>query len=577
MRIAIPAAALIAATLPLPAFAQGLITNVNGMTMDERGQIQRFAAILIGEDGKVRELYQAGAQLPGSAPQSRRKRDRNAAPPMAVKWRYDGKGRTLMPGLIDAHGHVMGLGFQAMTVDLSDTRSLAEAQAKIRAYAATLEGRGWVIGRGWNQEQWGLGRFPTADELDAAVSDRPVWMERVDGHAGWANSAAIKAAGVTAATKAPAGGAIERLPNGQPAGVFVDAASQLIQRVVPDPLPRERDAALVKAQEILLGYGITATTDMGTSIADWETYRRLGDAGGLRVRIFSYAGGLEPLNLIAGNGPTRWLYDDKLRMGGVKLYADGALGSRGAWLKAPYADAPGNSGLGFLTDDQLQNQMSRAAMDKFQIAVHAIGDRANRQVLDAIDELSQTYKGDLRWRVEHAQIVDPADLPRLARSGVIASMQPVHESSDWRMAEARLGQQRLGGAYAWNSVLSGGGRLAFGSDYPVENPNPFVGWAVAITREDAAGQPPGGWHPEQRVTREQAMKAFTTDAAYASFAEAKTGRLAPGMRADFILLPADPLLATPAQLRAMLPDETWVGGERVFVRGGRGGGEVPTR
>jgi hypothetical protein len=540
---------LAGALIASPAFADGLIDNINGITLDEQGRIQRFTGMVIGTDGKVRALL-----------------DRRDKRPKELDWREDGKGQTLIPGLIDAHGHVMGLGFQATSLDLSGTRSLAEAQAAIKAWADANPSGSWIVGGGWNQEVWGLGRFPTAADIDAAVPNRPVWLERVDGHAGWANTAALRVAGVTAKSVSPAGGRIEKTAAGVPTGVFIDAAAQLVEKIVPAPLPRERDAALVKAQDLLLSAGITATADMGTSPADWSTYRRLGDAGGLRIRIFSYANSLDTLTTIAGNGPTRWLYDDRLRMGGLKVYADGALGSRGAWLKAPYADAPKETGLGFLTDDQLQNQMSRAAMDKFQVAIHAIGDRANQQALDAIDELSVTYKGDLRWRVEHAQIVDPADIPRLAKQGTIASMQPVHQASDWRMAEARLGPNRLMGAYAWKSVLDGGGRLAFGSDYPVESPNPFSGWAVAITRVDAQGQPTGGWHPEQVITREQALKAFTADAAYASFAESKVGRLAPGMHADFLLLASDPLLAAPEELRAMRPNETWVGGKRMFKR-----------
>ena len=540
---------LAGALIASPAFADGLIDNINGITLDEQGRVQRFTGMVIGTDGKVKALL-----------------DRRDKRPKELDWREDGKGQTLIPGLIDAHGHVMGLGFQATSLDLSATRSLAEAQAAIKAWADANPSGSWIVGGGWNQEVWGLGRFPTAADIDAVVPNRPVWLERIDGHAGWANTAALRAAGVTAKSVSPAGGRIEKTAAGAPTGVFVDAAAQLVQKSVPAPLPRERDAALVKAQDLLLSAGITSTADMGTSPADWSAIRRLGDAGGLRIRIFSYADSLDTLTTIAGNGPTRWLYDDRLRMGGLKVYADGALGSRGAWLKAPYADAPKETGLGFLTDDQLQNQMSRASMDKFQVAIHAIGDRANQQALDAIDELSVTYKGDLRWRVEHAQIVDPADIPRLAKQGIIASMQPVHQASDWRMAEARLGPNRLAGAYAWKSVLDGGGRLAFGSDYPVESPNPFAGWAVAISRIDARGQPPGGWHPEQAVTREQALKAFTVDAAYASFADGKVGRLAPGMQADFLLLSSDPLLAAPEEIRAMRPNETWVGGKRMFRR-----------
>lgn len=528
--------------LSAPAFADGWIDNVNGVTLDKDGRVVRFAGLTVTPDGKIGAIIGRGDK-----------------PPAKPQWRLDGKGKTLLPGLIDAHGHIMLLGFGALTLDLSEAKNLEDAKARIAAYAAAHPDRRWILGRGWNQEVWKLGRFPTADDLKGLAGDRPIWLERVDGHAGWANDAAIKAAGVTAATKAPAGGRIEN-------GVFVDNAMALIDKAVPSPLSKDRDLAFLKAQEILIELGITAIADMGTSIADWDTYRRAGDGGRLRIRIFSYSSGIEPMLTIAGGEPTPWLYEDRLRMGGVKLYADGALGSRGACLKKPYADAPGQSGLCFLDDAKMRNLMSRAAMDGFQVAVHAIGDRANAQVLDAIDELGTTYKGDRRWRIEHAQIVDPADLPRFGKNGTIASMQPVHQTSDRVMAEARLGATRLAGAYAWASMLKNGSRLAFGSDVPVESANPFPGMAAAITREDADAQPFGGWQPQERVSREQALAGFTTGAAYAAFAEDKVGRLAPGMRADFVIVDNDPLESPPAAIRATKVEETWIGGVRVFRR-----------
>jgi predicted amidohydrolase YtcJ len=295
--------------------------------------------------------------------------------------------------------------------------------------------------------------------------------------------------------------------------------------------------------------------------------RRAGDGGGLSVRIFSYAGGLDALLAIAGQAPTPWLYDTRLRMVGVKLYLDGALGSRGAWLKQPYRDAPGQRGLPLVNDTVLRNLMSRAAMNNFQIAVHAIGDEANAALLGAIEELAETYRGDRRWRIEHAQIVDPADLPRFARNGIIASMQPVHQASDWRMAEARMGRERLGGSYAWASMLRLNVPLAFGSDFPVESPNPFHGLAVAISRQDAEGQPPGGWFPEQRLTLEQAFDAFTRRAAFASFAEDRLGTLEPGRMADFIFIDTDIFrTSNPAEIRETRVLETWVGGRQAWTR-----------
>jgi len=541
---------LIAAALLLAPAAQadGLIDNVNGETLTPAGEVVHFTGMVIGRDGKVVQLLKSGDKRPKK-----------------LDWKLDMAGKTLLPGMIDAHGHIMGLGEQLNLLDLSATTSLDEALAKIRTYAAEHPNK-WVIGRGWNQEKWKLGRFPTAAELDSAVADRPVWLARVDGHAGWANSRAIELAGITAATKDPAGGRIERGAGGKPSGVFVDGATRLIDKVVPGATPRERNAAFLAAQEKLLSLGITATSDMGTSVDDWLTYRRMGDLKLLKVRIMSYASGVETALAVAGQGPTPWLYDDRLRMGGIKLYDDGALGSRGAWLKADYSDAPGQKGLGFLSDDQLLNMMTRGSMDGFQIAVHAIGDRANQQVLDAIEVLSDTYKDDRRWRIEHAQIVDPKDLPRFGKYGIIASMQPVHQTSDRTMAEARLGPDRLGGAYAWRSMLKNGAKLAFGSDYPVESPDPWAGWAVSFTRQDAEMQPFGGWRPEEAVTREQGWAGFTTGAAFAGFAEDKIGHLAPGMRADFVIVDRDPLLAGPSELRSTQVLETWIGGQRMWQR-----------
>ena len=540
------------AALPATALADTLVYNVDGLTIDEEGNVERFVALTFDDDGKVREIVLRGEDRPSD-----------------VDYAVDGKGRVMLPGFIDAHLHVMGVGFSALTLDLSQTNSLEEALAAIAEFAAANPGRPWILGGGWNQEKWGLGRFPTAAELDAVVSDRPVYLTRIDGHAGWANSLAMEKAGVDASAVAPAGGRIERLAGSKtPSGIFVDTAESLVTQAIPAPRPVERDLAFAKAQDVLLSEGITAAADMGTSIEDWQTFRRAGDRGALKLRIMSYASSLESMQLIAGPGPTPWLYDDRLRMGGLKIYLDGALGSRGAWLKEDYADEPGNRGIPMLSPAQLRNIMSRAAMDGFQTAVHAIGDAANAEVLDAIEELSETYTGDRRWRVEHAQIVDPADLPRFAAHGTIASFQPLHQTSDRLMAEARMTPERLGGAYAWRSVLNAGGRIAFGSDSPVEPADVRAGLAVAISRTDANGEPFGGWRAQDAVSREQAIAAFSSDAAYAGFAEGRFGRLVPGERADFVLVDRDPMLSSPEQIRGMVVLETWIGGERVYARKG---------
>lgn len=541
-------AAIAAITLATPAQADTLIDNVNGITLDQNGKLIRFTGLVIDKDGKVKELL-----------------DRKDKRPERPDFREDGKGRTLIPGLIDAHGHVMGLGFQLMLLDLSETRSLADAQAAIRQYAAENPEMPWIIGRGWNQEKWGLGRFPTAADLDAAVPNRPVWLERIDGHAGWANSAAMTAAKISTASKSPEGGRIE-MEGGKPSGVFVDAAMSLIDTAKPKPLARDLDRALLLAQAKLIEQGITAIADMGTTIEEWQAYRRAGDKKQLAVRILSYGGDIDNMAMIAGPEPTPWLYDDRLRMVGVKLYLDGALGSRGAWLKAPYSDAPGEKGLPLLTPAQLRNKMVRASMDKFQVAIHAIGDAANGEALDAIADLTTDLPGERRWRIEHAQVIDPADIARFASLKVVASMQPVHQSSDRTMAEARLGPTRLTGTYAWRSLEKAGARLAFGSDVPVESANPFAGLAVAISRTDAAGEPFGGWRPEEAVSRETALDGFTRTAAFAGYAEDRIGTLMPGMRADFLILDSDPMLASPDEIRRMVPLETWIGGYRYYKK-----------
>tara|TARA_A100001391_G_scaffold66729_3_gene42508 strand:- start:97250 stop:98902 length:1653 start_codon:yes stop_codon:yes gene_type:complete len=536
------------ALAPSPALADTLFENVDGISITADGKVDRFAAMVVDDEGRITELLDFGDGPQGD-----------------IDYLEDMKGAHVVPGFVDSHAHVMALGLGTMTLDLSQTRSLDEALALLADYAQKYPDRPWLLGHGWNQEQWGLGRFPTAAEIDAVVGDRPVWLSRVDGHAGWANSAALEAAGINAQTRDPAGGRIERLGNGrQPAGVLIDAAMTPVDEAVPPPLPEDREQALFAAQKIFFEHGITAVSDMGTSLADWMTYRRAGDAGWLQMRIMAYAGDLSEMLLIGGTGPTLWLYDDRLRMGGIKVWLDGALGSRGARLKAPYADDPGNSGIDVITGTQLRNIMSRASLDEFQVAIHAIGDAANDEALTAIDELAAEYPGERRWRIEHAQIVDPADIARFGKHDVIASMQPVHMASDRLMTEARLGPERLAGAYAWRSIAEAGAVLAFGSDAPVEPVDVMAGLATAISRQDAAGEPAGGWMSEQRLTREQALAAYTAAGAYAGFAEGRFGGLQVGERADFVVLDNDPLLTSPERLRNTRVLQTWVAGRRVF-------------
>lgn len=537
-------------TVSTPALADTLIDNVRGSTIGENGKVETFTGLLFDNAGTIVRVIHAG--------------DKKPKPKKEYQYHIDGKGRVLLPGMIDAHAHVMAMGFAALSLDLSETTSLQQALDAIRSFVAAHPDRPWIVGRGWNQELWKLGRFPTAAELDAVTGNRPVWLERVDGHAGWANSAALKAAGVNSATKDPTGGKLERTADGSPEGILIDSAMELVSARIPAPRPDDRDVALATAQQILFKRGVTAVADMGTSIDDWQAYRRAGDANKLYVRIMAYAAGTDQMILIGGPGPSPWLYADRLRLNGVKLYLDGALGSRGAWLKAPYGDAPTTRGLPQLSQTQLGNLMSRAAMDNFQIAIHAIGDQGNAAAIGAIEDLSATYKGDRRWRIEHAQIVDPKDFARFGRSGVIASMQPVHQTSDRTMAEARLGADRLTGAYAWKSLQSAGAKLAFGSDAPVEQADPWAGLAAAISRQGPDGQPSDGWQPQERLDRTSAFAAYTSGAAFAGFADKRFGRLAPGLRADFIVVDTDPFTANPEQVRATRVMETWIGGGRIW-------------
>ncbi|HET9459563.1 MAG TPA: amidohydrolase family protein [Sphingomicrobium sp.] len=542
--------ALAAAVLASPALSTTVINNVNGIQVGADGALNRFSGLVIDDDGKVLQVIPEGVMMKLAG----------------VDKVVDGGGRTMLPGIIDAHGHVMGLGGAALQLDLAGSASLDEMKDRLKAYAAANPDLPWIVGRGWNQELWPDTRFPTAADLDAVVASRPVVLERVDGHATVVNRAALRAAGITAATQDPAGGRIERDANGNPTGLLIDSASELVTSKVPPPSPAQRDQALAKAQALLLSYGITATADMGTGVEDWANFDHAGKTGSLTIRIMSYAADVGPMRAIAAGGPTPWLHGDRLRMVGVKIYGDGALGSRGAWLKRPYADKPDTSGLRFLTDKELRAKVVEAAKLGIQPAVHAIGDAANAQAISAFEDLSKTYSGDRRWRIEHFQIADPADIPRLAPAGIIASMQPVHQTSDRLMAEKRLGPDRLAGAYAWQSVLKSGARLAFGSDFPVESPNPFPGLAAALSRQDMNGQPPDGWIPSERLTFAQALKAFMRDAAYAGFAEGRIGSLEPGKWADFILVDRDVSTADPQSLARTQVLETWVAGKKVWAR-----------
>jgi predicted amidohydrolase YtcJ len=486
--------------------------------------------------------------------------------------RVDAGTATVVPGLIDAHGHLMGLGYALMQADLFGAGDKAEVIARLKAFEVKerLPDGAWLIGNGWDQNDWPEKKFPTAADLDAAFPDRPVWLERVDGHAGWANSAAMKLVDQAAPDRAlagdwqPDGGRILR-EGDNATGVFVDEAMNLVRARMPQPDDAYRAQALARALAAAARDGLTGVHDMGVSREELALYKRFADDGKLTLRIDAYANGDSgALADLCANGAYRHP-GGRLEMRGVKLYIDGALGSRGAALLGDYSDEAGNRGL-LVTDPATYEGIVRKAKGcDVQVATHAIGDRGNRIVLDTYERvLGDDAKADHRWRVEHAQIVSREDIPRFAPLGVIASMQPTHATSDMPWAQERLGKERLFGAYAWQRFLHSGARLALGSDFPVESPDPRLGLYAAVTRQDRDGHPPGGWLPDQRLSAAEALRGFTADAAYAGFDEEQVGKLAPGMRADFVVLAGDPLVVPVAQLDDLKIESTWVDGKPVY-------------
>ncbi|RCS30114.1 amidohydrolase [Rhodanobacter denitrificans] len=539
------------ALAPAVQAADLLVDNVNGYTLDSHGKLQHFQALLV-DQGKV-VATGSRAELAGRAGDARV---------------IDGRGHTLLPGLIDAHGHVLELSYARNSVDLTGTKSLDEALAKVKAYAAAHPEAKWILGGGWNQEIWKLGRFPTAKELDSAVPGRPVWLSRVDGHASWANSAAIRLAGVDRASKDPSGGRIERDADGNPAGVFVDGATALIDAKVPAPTTQQKAAALDTALAEMASVGLTGVADAGIDLANYRLYRRYADEHKLTARIYAMVRDTgDDFDTISKDGPLIGYGNDFLTVRAVKLFADGALGSRGAAMLQPYADDPHNRGLLFMPPATMTAKIDKAFGKGYQVAIHAIGDRANREVLDSFAAAYKTHPDAiaLRNRVEHAQIVSLQDIPRFVPLKLIASMQPTHATSDMNMAEDRIGHQRIKGAYAWQRFLKQGTLVAGGSDFPVESPNPFYGLYSAVTREDHQGQPPGGWYPDQDMTLAQALRAFTLDAAYAEHAEKTLGTLEPGRWADFILIDHDIFKDPASRIWNTKVLQTWVGGRQVYA------------
>jgi predicted amidohydrolase YtcJ len=470
-------------------------------------------------------------------------------------------GRAATPGLIDAHCHLYGLGADLEHFSVRDLTSEAETVQVIATAAKTRPADQWLVGRGWDQNRWPGQQFPTKQALDAAVGDRPVVLERIDGHAYWVNSVALRAAGITKATRDPAGGKILRTAAGEPTGVLIDNAQALIAAKVPPPSPEVREHRILAAAAVAIAAGLTAVHDMGIEEETGAAYEKLAAAKRLPLRVHAFLTAPAKLERLA-TAPHAAV--GRFEMRGVKFYADGALGSRGARLYTPYSDDPKNGGLWRTEPVMLTKSVEAAVAGGWQVAIHAIGDAAVGAVIDAYLAANQAHPGDHRLRIEHTQVIAAKDVPRMIEAHAIASMQPTHATSDMPWAEARLGSQRMLGAYAWRTMLEHRIPVAGGSDFPVEQVSPLLGIYAAVTRQDAKGAPAGGWYPAQKMTLDEAIDAFTRGAAYAEGAEATRGVLAVGRAADVTVYSAP--LAPDRSLLALKIDYTVVDGEIVYQR-----------
>lgn len=480
------------------------------------------------------------------------------------------RGRTIIPGMVDAHAHLTGLGTALRTVDLTGTRSYEEVIARVAERARQSRPGEWITGRGWNQNEWADTRFPTHEALSRAVPENPVYLTRVDGHAALANARAMQAAGVTAATQDPDGGRIIRGAGGAPTGVFVDRAMSLVNRAIPPASDAQMREAIVAAIAEANRWGLTGIHDAGVDARTVALYEELARAGNYNLRNYvMLRGDTAMLAQFFRRGPQSALYDGRLWIRSIKISADGALGSRGAALLEDYSDEPGNRGLNLVPPSYIQRIAVMALQNGFQLNVHAIGDRANREVLDAFEAaLRQAPVADHRFRIEHAQVLHRQDIPRFAQLGVIPSMQGSHQSSDAPMAMNRLGWTRVQGAYAWRSLLSTGVVIPNGSDFPVEPVNPLISFHAAVTRQDRNGWPAGGWFPAERMTREEALLSMTLWPAYASFSEDVLGSLSPGKYADFVVLDQDIMTVAPERILETRVVATYLGGNPVYQMAG---------
>jgi len=486
-------------------------------------------------------------------------------------------GRPVYPGFADGHMHLSGYGTFLGVADLIGTTSEADVIARAVEHAAGQRPGAWIVGRGWDQNDWSVQEWPDHEALSAALPDRPAVLERVDGHAILANAAAMQAAGIDADVTAPEGGRILRDASGAPTGVFIDNATALIESVIPAESREEVSDGVERAMRALHAFGITSVHDMGVSMATVDVYRSLALQDRFDLRAHVMLSNDSPWIRQAASGlPTSDLTGQGLiAVRGIKAYADGALGSRGAALLADYSDEPGNRGLAVSPPEEIEELARHALRKGWQLAVHAIGDRGNRTTLDAFEaalaavpeDQRPGHARDPRFRIEHAQVLSPLDIPRFAKLGVIPAMQALHQTSDMPWAEARVGSQRIRGAYAWRSLLDTGVILCGGSDCPVERPDPIAAFHAAVTRRNEQLEPSGGWYPQQVMTRIEALRHLTTWPAYAAFDEDRLGALEVGRLADLVVVSGDLLTLPEDRLPQQRVELTVFDGRVVYERG----------
>jgi len=504
----------------------------------------------------------------------------------------DLEGKAVYPGFIDAHVHLLGFGVSMMILNLKGTNSINEIQRLVAERVKSTKPGRWVRGRGWDQNRWPSKNFPSHQDLDKVAPETPVYLIRIDGHATWVNKTVLRLAGITKSTKDPPGGRIIRYNDGNPTGVLIDNAQELIEMVVPPPTEEEVTEAVTLAVSEWPKYGITSVQDMGVGLKLIELYKKFIDEGRFPIRNYVAVGGeSDAWEYYLRHGPEIGYGKNHLTVRSVKLYADGALGSRGAALIEPYSDEPTNRGLTLISSQQIEAVAESSLAQGFQVCTHAIGDRANSFTLDAYEKAFHGKSGEpYRFRIEHAQVLAERDIPRFKKLGIIPSMQPTHCTSDMYWAEARLGPNRIHGAYAWRSLLNTGVIICGGSDVPVESPDPMLGFYAAITRQDAEGRPRhwrdvqryfelsssgitdtsafnGGWYASQRMTREEALKAFTIWAAYGAFEENLKGSIEVGKLADLVVLSNDIMKIEPREVLDASVLMTYIGGKLVYERG----------